>query len=89
MAIKTECEICGSTRWLEVHHVFNGPYRKKSEKYGAVAVLCHHCHNEPPNGLHHNARRMQMFKAMHQMRIMTEYSMTKEDFIREFGKSYL
>jgi hypothetical protein len=30
-----------------------------------------------------------MFKAMHQMRIMNEYAMTEEEFIAEFGKSYL
>lgn len=84
-----ECEICGSTRWLERHHVYNGAYRKKSEKFGAVADLCHFCHNEPPNGVHHNAERMRQLKAKYQMLIMDKYGMSEEDFIREFGKSYL
>lgn len=84
-----ECEICGATRWLERHHVYNGAYRKKSEKFGAVATLCHFCHNEPPDGVHHNAEKMHQLKAKYQMQIMDKYGMSEEDFIREFGKSYL
>lgn len=84
-----ECEICGSTRWLERHHVYNGAYRKKSEKFGAVATLCHFCHNEPPNGVHHNAENMRQLKAKYQMQIMDKYGMSEEEFIREFGKSYI
>lgn len=84
-----ECAICGSTQWLEVHHVYNGPFRKKSERFGAVVDLCHFCHNEPPNGVHHNAENMRKLKAIYQEKIMEEYGMTERDFIREFGKSYL
>lgn len=84
-----ECEICGSTRWLERHHVFNGAYRKKSEKFDAVADLCHFCHNEPPDGVHFNAENMRQLKAKYQMLIMDKYGMSEQEFIREFGKSYL
>ena len=84
-----ECAICGSTQWLELHHVYNGPFRKKSERFGAVVDLCHFCHNEPPNGVHHNADNMRKLKAIYQEKIMEEYGMTERDFIREFGKSYL
>ena len=84
-----ECEICGSTRWLERHHVFNSAYREKSEKFGAVADLCHFCHNEPPNGVHHNAENMRQLKAKYQMLIMDKYGMSEQDFVREFGKSYI
>ena len=84
-----ECAICGSTQWLEVHHVYNGPFRKKSERFGAVVDLCHFCHNEPPNGVHHNAENMRKLKARYQEKIMEEDGMTERDFIREFGKSYL
>lgn len=84
-----ECEICGATRWLERHHVYNAAYRKKSENFGAVATLCHFCHNEPPNGVHHNAENMRQLKAKYQMLIMDKYGMSEQDFIREFGKSYI
>ena len=65
-----ECAICGSTQWLELHHVYNGPFRKKSERFGAVVDLCHYCHNEPPNGVHHNAENMRKLKARYQEKIM-------------------
>lgn len=84
-----ECELCGATQWLEQHHVFNGAYKKKSEKFGAVATLCHFCHNEPPNGVHFNAEKMQQLKAKYQMQIMDKYRMTEQDFIRIFGKNYI
>ena len=69
--------------------VFNGAYRQKSEKFGAVAYLCHFCHNEPPDGVHFNAKKMKQLKAKYQIQIMDKYSMTEDDFIREFGKSYI
>ena len=84
-----ECELCGSTQWIERHHVFNGAYRRKSEKFGAVAYLCHFCHNEPPDGVHFNAEKMKQLKAKYQVQIMDKYSMTEDDFICEFGKSYI
>lgn len=84
-----QCEICGSTQNIERHHVFNGAYRKKSEKYGAVADLCHTCHNEPPNGVHHNAQNMRALKAKYQRIVMLLYGMSEQDFINEFGKNYI
>ena len=84
------CFLCGKYgNDIERHHVFPGGLRKKSEKYGAVVDLCHACHNEPPNGVHHNRERANILKARAQRRIMLEQGWNKEDFIREFGKSYL
>lgn len=31
--------LCGSTKWIERHHIFGGALRKKSEKYGLVVDL--------------------------------------------------
>ena len=84
-----QCEICGSTRNIERHHVFNGANRKKSEQYNAVVDLCHQCHNEPPNGVHHNAKNMKALKAKYQKIIMLRYGMSEAEFIRIFGKNYL
>lgn len=83
------CEICGSTHNIERHHVFNGAYRKKSERYKAVADLCHKCHNEPPNGVHHNAENMLALKAKYQRLIMLRYGMNTDEFIQIFGKNYI
>ncbi|MEG1758617.1 MAG: hypothetical protein RR235_09205 [Oscillospiraceae bacterium] len=34
------CELCGREAALERHHVWGGALRKKSDKLGAVAMLC-------------------------------------------------
>jgi len=49
-----ECCFTHSTANLEKHHIFNGPNRKNSEKYGLTVYLTHNMHNEPPDGVHHN-----------------------------------
>ena len=84
------CFLCGKYgNDIERHHVFPGPYRQKSEKYGLVVDLCHTCHNEPPLGVHHNRERANFLKAREQRMVMREQQWTTEDFIREFGKNYL
>ena len=84
-----ECYICASTRNLERHHVFGGAFRKKSEKYGAVVDLCHFCHNEPPEGVHHNADRMLALRQIYQTKLMLDNNWTRSEFIEQFGKNYL
>ena len=49
---KGQCYRCGRTCQTEKHHIFAGPNRKLSEKYGLTVHLCHACHNEPPAGAH-------------------------------------
>lgn len=84
------CFLCGRYgNDIERHHVFGGPFRKKSEKYGLVVDLCHNCHNEPPNGVHHNRKNALILKQRAQRRVMLEQSWNTEDFIREFGRNYL
>ena len=83
-----KCFICGKWGPLETHHVFNGPFRKKSDRMGYVVELCHWCHNEPPLGVHFNADLDNALKAYFQDIAMKEHGWTKEDFIRDFGRSY-
>ena len=83
------CFICGRYACTERHHVFNGAFRKKSEKYGLVVDLCHSCHNEPPEGVHHNAANMLKLKQYGQRRVMQEQGWSVERFRKEFGKSYI
>lgn len=84
-----KCFICGRSGWIERHHIFGASNRKKSEKYGLVVDLCHYCHNEPPNGVHHNKAAMLKLKRYGQKKVMQEQGWTIEDFRREFGKNYL
>lgn len=81
--------LCGSTQWIERHHIFGGALRKKSEKYGLVVDLCHYCHNESPNGVHFNKDKMLKLKQYGQLKAMRENGWSVEDFRKEFYKNYL
>jgi hypothetical protein len=81
--------LCGRYGNLERHHIFGGALRKKSEKYGLTVDLCHSCHNEPPEGAHHNKDTMQKLHEYGQRKAMKENGWTIEDFRREFYKNYL
>lgn len=88
-----KCWLCGrqgGSDPLDRHHIFNGPFRKKSEKYGLVVWLCHHdCHIFGNEAVHKNAHTMLMVKQYGQRKAMEENGWTIEDFIREFGRNYL
>ena len=81
------CEVCGKWLPLEEHHVFGASNRKKSEKYGFTVYLCHDCHNEPPDGVHHNAKNMLRMHQIYQRKF--ELTHTRAEFMAEFGKNYL
>ena len=84
---ETRCYFCGSVRWLEAHHIYGGANRKNSTKYGLVVYLCHYCHNEPPNGVHHNKARMDYLRQEGQRQFIKHYPTL--DFIKIFHKNYL
>lgn len=84
-----QCFICGRYAMTECHHVFGGPNRKLSEKYGLKVYLCHDCHNEPPRGVHHNRQTELWLKAEAQKIAMEKYGWTVEEFIQKFGRNYL
>lgn len=82
-----KCALCGREGLhLERHHVFGGPFRKKSEKWGMVAYLCPECHR----ALHFSAKGREL-----KDRLRKEYQLIFEadhpdvDFIKEFGANYL
>ena len=82
-----KCYLCGTNRWLECHHIMGGANRGKSTKYGLVVYLCRFCHNEPPNGVHHNKQRMDLLRAEAQRRF--EEVHPDLDWMKLFGKNYL
>jgi hypothetical protein len=90
MQAEKECYLCGSQSMLEEHHVFGGTANRKiSEKHGLKVWLCHQCHNEPPNGVHHNAKHNHQLKAEAQKAAMLYYGWSENTFIKIFGKNYL
>jgi len=88
-----KCWLCGrngAADPLDHHHIFGGPYRRKSENYGLVVDLCHHeCHIFGHYAVHKNPETMRLLHEYGQRRAMRENGWTTEDFIREFGKNYL
>lgn len=81
------CFFCGATQWLERHHIFQGANRGRSEMDGFVVTLCHWCHNEPPDGVHHNKARREELKRMAQARYEVEHS--RDEFMGQYGRNYL
>ena len=88
-----KCFLCGrngSADPLDRHHIFAGPNRQKSEKYGLTVYLCHNdCHIFGKEAVHNNAKNMLYVKQYGQRKAMQEQGWSTEDFIKEFGKTYL
>lgn len=83
-----ECIVCGTTYNLHDHHIFFGSRRKQSEKRGLKVWLCANHHNMSNDGVHHNRVLDLKLKRFAQKYYEENYG-TREDFRKEFGKSYL
>lgn len=74
---------------VERHHIFCGPNKKRSEKYGFVVPLRPDLH---PNGVFADRSKAKAIdtrlKQMAQ-RYFEKNIGTRDDFRQEFGKSYL
>ena len=81
------CVVCGSP-YTERHHIFYGiANRRKSEQWGYVIPLCRE-HHTGPNGIHFNKEMNDRWRERAQKHFEENYG-TREDFRREFGKSFL
>ena len=93
METDRKCFLCGRNGAgdpLDKHHLFGGPYRSKSEKYGLYVYLCHNrCHIFGKMSVHQNAKTMNQLKRYGQLKAMKENGWSTDDFIREFGKNYI
>ena len=91
---RERCYVCGgyatSVDPLDEHHVFFGPYRAKSEKYG-LKVYLHHskCHIFGKNSIHGNAAVCRAVQEVAQRKAMEHYGWDTEKFIKIFGRNYL
>lgn len=85
------CYYTGSSA-VERHHIFEGRqgYKEKSEKRGFIIPLRYDLH---PNGssFQATAQNQQIDKQLKRMaqRYYEEHYGSREDFRKEFGKSYL
>lgn len=91
--MERKCFLCGANGAddpLDTHHIFPGPYRRKSDRYGLVVPLCHYsCHIFGDNAVHRNQAAMLRVKQYGQQQAMQEQGWSTQDFVREFGKNYL
>lgn len=89
---RKSCFLCGKNGQgdpLELHHVFNGPYKWKSEMYGAMVYLCgEECHRNGKGAVHRNRAVSDSLKEHFQRKIMAEQGWNVNRFVEEFGKNY-
>lgn len=84
-----ECYVCHTTLGLHEHHIIYGTAnRKKSEQYGFKVWLCGYHHNMSDQSVHYNKKIDLHLKKLCQMWWIT-HGRTTEEFIKEFGRSYL
>lgn len=81
---KTKCRLCGG-RATDRHHVFMGRNRQKSEELNCVVWLCRDCHALVHRSREVSLRLMKSYQAL----LENEKDMSREEFIRIFGRSYL
>ena len=84
----SKCWVCGTSYDIHIHEIFFGTAnRKKSIKYGLYVGLCGRHHNMSDVGVHNNLALNLELKRLGQKKFEELYS--HEEFIRQFGKSYL
>lgn len=84
---KGVCYICSRVVPTEEHHIFGGPNRKLSERYGLKVYLCPYCHRDNKNGAH---GRREVADHLHRIgQAAFERNHTREEFMEIFGKNYL
>lgn len=87
-----KCFLCGRTQGLDAHHIFGGPNRKLSEKYGLKVWLCNdftptHCHKLVHEGKHTGQLQELLHKTGQEAFEKTHGN--REDFMQIFGRNYL
>ncbi|MCR0163171.1 hypothetical protein MKA35_20505 [[Clostridium] innocuum] len=87
MQDQKECYITHSTLELQEHHVMNGPFRKKSEKYGLKVYLRYDVHKDTNYSVHQNADMADLLKMIAQITFEKIYG--HEKWMSEFKKNFL
>ena len=72
---------------LEEHHVFMGPSRRNSEKYGLKVYLCNQHHTNGKEAVHVSYEVCRILQSAGQQEFLKKYP--DKDFMKIFGKNYL
>ena len=77
------CYICGRPA-TDIHHVFNGAWRSRSEEDGMVIPVCRRCHMY----IHDTPTMAWQLKAEFQNKWESQFG-DRRAFIERYGKSYI
>lgn len=88
------CFLCGRMGSpddpLDMHHIYHGSLRDKSEQYGLWVYLCHNrCHITGQYAVHNNAETDLWLKQEAQKKLMAKRGWTTVKFRQVFYKNYL
>ena len=86
---ETDCPLCKEYGLHYAHHVFGASNKRNSEKYGAVIYPCDKCHIWGTNSIHKQQSQEvnKRLKYEHRDRIISEYNLTRQQFIDIFGRA--
>ena len=86
---KDRCFLCGRSGTLHVHHIFGGSVRKNCDKRKLIVHLCACCHAEiHDSGSESSRAKMQYLHEVGQRTYEAKIG-TREQFLKEFIRSYL
>lgn len=80
---KHVCRICGRHGATEIHHIFNGSYRVRSDINDFVMEVCHDCHRK----VHDDAAILLSYKQKCQADFETTH--THAEWMSRMGRSWL
>lgn len=83
--MRGQCSICGKWAELDCHHVFGGPNRKNSERYGLKVHICRECHKL----IHFGKGRELMDRLRKEYQLKFEREHPDLDFMEIFHVNYL
>lgn len=87
MQDEKECYLTGSKENLHKHHIFYGPNRQNSEKYGCWVWLRADWHNMSDYGVHFDRKLDLSIRRECQIEFEKRYG--HEKFMEVFGRNYL
>lgn len=79
------CYLCGTEGHTDEHHIFGGPCRSTSDRYGLVVHLCRDCHRD----LHDRGGMSMDYLHKIGQRAYEERFGNRKAFINKFIRSYL
>lgn len=86
MRERRECGLCGRWDYLEEHHIYEGMGRRAiSDRLGMTIYICPACHRS----IHAKPKAWEWLKERAQREFMKAHNMTEDEWIAEFGRSWL